>query len=461
MEKLLNIIAKIFNSVPEVLAKCFCTFCGYLLYLLLWPRRYIVLKNLHTVFPDKSGRWRRKLARINCCRWAETAWLFLIGSVWSKAKIRQHFSVSPALSDWIASFDHAKKSAVVLVPHLNLMETMTWIPAFFDHFPETGVVYRPFRSKWFENWIRTTRERFGLQLISRKRGVMPLEKVLKNNGIISILFDQSAGEPGCLTTFFKRLASCTDLPGRLVEKYGSEVVAIYLKRTGFLRGELCMEAIPCRKEALSVTMEANCWLEAHLEKDPAFYENWLWLHRRWKIQHWPLRRFNIFQKRNWLNETCAYFNWSQLPRKTEAWIRLPDTMEDVMAIVPLLNLLRKARPDFHMHLLCAKSFAPLLQRNTSADLIHTLPNRTGWGYFKHFFAIRKSYPDVWIDFADTFRSDLEAYLSGTKQRFGMRKRRWRFLLNHVFKISPRSQDDLTTSGYKFLQAFGMKESLER
>jgi heptosyltransferase II len=460
MGKCLNCIARLLDIIPEPLERCFCVFCGFLLYGLLPSRRYIILKNLHTVFPHKNMNWCRKLALVNCCRWAETVWLFLTGSVWSKRKIRQHFSVSPDLKRWIESFENTKKSAVVLVPHLNLMETMTWIPAFFDRFPVTGVVYRPFRSKWFERWIKTTRERFGLQLISRKRGVMPLEKILKNNGIVSILFDQSAGETGCLTTFFKRLASCTDLPGRLVEKYGSEVVAIYLKRTGFLKGELCIEKIPCQKETLSVTLEANCWLEERLANDPAFYENWLWMHRRWKIQHWPLRRFNIFQKRNLLNETCTYFCWPRLPRKTEVWIRMPDVLTDVVALFHLLGALRKARPDFHLHLLCAKTFISKLQHQAPVDFIHPLPAQTGWNYFKHFVAIQKTYPDVWINFADTFKSDLEAYLSGAKQRFGIQKHRWRFLLNYVFKLGTQSYENATVLGYKFLQAFGLKASME-
>lgn len=412
------------------------------------------------IFPDRSAKWRQRLACLNCCRWAETVWLFLTGSVWSKKKIHQHFSVSPELKAWIKTFKSTKKSAIVLVPHLNLMETMTWIPAFFEHFPDTGVVYRPFRSKWFENWIRTTRERFNLQLISRKRGVMPLEKILTNNGIISILFDQSAGETGCLTTFFKRLASCTDLPGRLAEKYGSEVVAIYPKRTGFLRGELCIEKIECQKDTLSVTLEANRWLENRLVSDPVFYENWLWMHRRWKIQHWPLRRFNISQKRNLLQETCAYFHWPQLPRKTEVWVRTPDVFQDVVAILPLLKALRGARPDFHLHLLCPRDFAPWLQHCAPVNLIHTLPIKTDLTYFKHFFAIRKFYPEVWINFADTFKSDVEAYLAGAKQRFGIQKRWRRFLLNYVFKPDAKSQENLTLLGYKFLQAFGLREPIE-
>ena len=178
------------------------------------------MHNLYIVFPQKTEKWRRKVGLIHCCRWVETAWAFLVTTCWSEDKIKQRIKPSAAFKNWIQDVQKNKRSAVVLVPHLNLMEAMTWAPCFFQKFPNTGVVYRPFRTKWFEDWIRKTRERFGLQLISRKRGVAPLEKILKNGGIVSLLFDQSAGETGCLTTFFERLASTTDLPGRLIEKYG-------------------------------------------------------------------------------------------------------------------------------------------------------------------------------------------------------------------------------------------------
>ena len=461
MQRFLYHISKILDCIPDRFVRWFCILGGCMLYHVFPSRRRIILKNLYTVFPQKSEKWRRKIAKINCCRWVETVWLFITGSSWKQGKILEHFSVSAALKNWIQHFQKNKKSAVVLVPHLNLMETMTWIPCFFDEFPNVGVVYRPFRSKWFETWIRTTRERFGLQLVSRKRGIAPLEKILKNNGIVGVLFDQSAGETGCLTTFSGKLASCTDLPGRLVEKYASEVVAIYLKRTGFLRGELCIEEIHCQKNPLSVMVESNRWLETKLQTESAFFENWLWMHRRWKTQHWPLRRFNISQKRNLLSETCAYLNWDRLPQKTSLWIRMPNWLGDCIMTLPLLWAIRKARPDFCVHLLCQRGFAPWLQRHAPVDFIHMLPKKSGISYFKSFLKLREQYPDIWLNFTNSTRSDLEAFCSGAKQRFGVQKQGWRFLLNYVAKIKPTVGEHQTEFWYRFLQGFGLKEPIAR
>lgn len=458
MSNFLKFIAKILNFLPLPCVKFVCNFFGYCLYYGFRTRRNVVLKNLYIVFPQKSEAWRRNLARLNCCRWVETFWMSLVSPGWGKEKILSHFTISPALKNWIEIFKKSPKAAVVLVPHLNLMESLTWLPAFFDDFPNSGVVYRPFRTKWFENWIRKTRERFGLQLISRKRGVMPLEKILKNNGIVSILFDQSAGETGCLTTFFNRLASSTDLPGRLVEKYSTDVVAIFLKRTGFCQGQFCIEEISAPKSALGVTLEANRWLEQKLLNEPEFYENWLWMHRRWKIQHWPLRRFNITQKRNWLPETCDYFKWSQIPKTTQAWFRMPNWLGDCIMAYPVLKAIRKARPDFCIHLICQKYLAPFLQRYFPADFIHVVPQTTGLNYFKSFFIIRKQYPDLWFNFTNSLRSDIEAWCSGSPQRFGLKKG-WRPLLTHVYSYESKANEHQTELWYRFAQNFGLKEPL--
>ncbi len=458
MLQILSWITKLFNKLPACWIKVLCNCFGFFIYYGLRSRRQILLKNLYIVFPKKTEKWRRKLARLNCCRWVETAWMFLVSSHWEKETIQKTFTISPALKNWIDNFNKNPKATVVLVPHLNLMESLTWLPAFFETFPASGVVYRPFRTKWFENWIRKTRERFGLQLISRKRGVLPLEKILKNNGIVSILFDQSAGETGCLTTFFSRLASSTDLPGRLVEKYNTDVVAIFMRRTQFCQGEFCIEEIATPKTALGVTLEANRWLESKLSSESCFYENWLWMHRRWKIQHWPLRRFNISQKRNWLPEVCSYFNWSQLPKTTQAWFRMPNWLGDCVMSYPILKAIRKARPDFCIHLVVQKYLAPLLQHYFPADFIHVLPQKSGLSYFDSFWKIRQQYPDLWVNFTNSIRSDIEAWCSGAPQRFGLKKT-WRPLLTHTYSYEIKPNEHQTELWYRFAQNFGLKEPL--
>ncbi len=459
---LLFFLIKFLNCIPECLAQVLCTLGGYLIYYGFPKRRRIILHNLYIAFPQKSEKWRRKIGLIHCCRWAETAWAFLVTSCWNEAKIKQHIKLSATFKNWIENLQKNQQSAVVLVPHLNLMEVMTWIPCFFKNFPTTGVIYRPFRSKWFEEWIRKTRERFGLQLISRKRGIAPLEKILKNGGIISLLFDQSAGETGCLTTFFKRLASTTDLPGRLIEKYNSDAVVVYIKRTGFIQGELYIEEIFApKKDAFNITIAANQWLEEKLKKEYYFFENWLWMHRRWKTQENPTRRFQIYQKRNWLDATCQFFNWDKLPKRTQIWVRMPNWLGDCIMTYPIIQAIRQARPDFCIHLVVQRSFAQWLQKYFSVDFIHILPKKSGWSYFKSFWQIRKFHPDIWINFPNSLRSDFEAFCSGAPQRFGIQKKGRRFLLNHIFIPKQPITCHQTELWYQFFKNFGLKLNISK
>lgn len=447
---------------PTFILKGICFFFGHCLYFLITPKRNTLLRNLYLVFPHKTESWRRKIARRNCCRWVETALLCLFSWALPKSYIRKRFRLNPQLQEWLDSVQEKPEPYVVLVPHLNLMEAVTWLPALSDKVPTTGVVYRPFRHAFFENWIRETRERFGLQLISRKRGISPLEKFLSQKNCVSLLFDQSAGDTGTLTTFFGKLASTTDLPGRLVEKFQCSTVIIYPKRTGFVCGELCLEHLECKKDALSVTLAANRWLEEKLSNDANFYGNWLWMHRRWKTQTNPLRRFNISQKRNAIPETLAYYQYEQLPQKTHMWVRFPNWLGDCVMFYPCIKALRNARPDFYIHALVQEAFAPLVQQHFPVDVIHTLPkNKKSLGYWKPFLNIRKQYPDVWLSVMCSPRQSIEAWLAGAEQRFMLQEHRSPscLLWTHHYKRVYPTQGHQFDMFYQMFKYFGLKEEI--
>ena len=232
-----------------------------------------------------------------------------------------------------------------------------------------------------------------------------------------------------------------------------------MKRTGFLKGEICIEEIHSDQTANGLTFESGRWLENKLKSEPCFYENWLWMHRRWKTQCLPLRRFNISQKRNLLKETCDYFHWENLPKQTQVWFRMPNWLGDCVMTYPILQAIRKARPDFCIHLVVKKSIASWLQRHFEVDYIHILPKKSGISYFKSFWNLRKQFPDVWVTFTNSTRSDLEAFCSGAEQRFGVQKRGLRILLTHVFKSKPFPGEHQTEFWYRFLQTYGLKEPL--
>lgn len=461
MEKFLSFLGLLLNVVPETIAHDLCRFFGLLLYHLYRARRKILLKNLYIAFPEKSEAWRRQLARVNCARWVETVWLFLCASRWNPSRVKKHLSLSPSFKNWIEQLNQQSRATVLLIPHLNLMELMTQVPCLFEKFPRTGIVYRPFKNVALEHWVRKTRERFGIRLLSRKSGLQTLETLLANQGLVGFLFDQSTGDVGCLTTFMGRLASSTPLPGIYAEKCQADIAVVYVKRMGFCHAELCVEELAVEKKAIPITLVADRWLEQKLRTDPTFYENWLWLHRRWKTQESPERRFRIEQKRNYLPETCKACGWEQLPKKTNIWVRLPKWLGDCVMTYPLVTALRRARPDFYLHAVVVENLADLVKNYFPVDHVVTIPKHSGLSYLKPFLTIRKHYPDIWINFPHSQRTDLEAFCSGATQRFGIQKKHRRFFLTHRVRIQPEADEHQVQFWYRFLQNFGLNVPLPK
>jgi ADP-heptose:LPS heptosyltransferase len=132
--------------------------------------------------------------------------------------------------------------------------------------------------------------------------------------------------------------------------------------------------------------------------------------------------------------------------------------------LPLLKALRASRPDAELTVVAKKQFLPLLERWGVADRLHPLPPR-GLGYWRHFRALRSEFPDVWILFTNSFRGDLEAWLTGTRQRFGIKRPgKWRPLLTHAYALpadfneADHHQLELWEN---FLRHFGLASPIDR
>ena len=65
-------------------------------------------------------------------------------------------------------------------------------------------LYRPFKNKVINDFVKNSRERFGVKTINRKRGgMLKILKVLKKNQTIAMLFDQNAGGAGTRMKFME------------------------------------------------------------------------------------------------------------------------------------------------------------------------------------------------------------------------------------------------------------------
>lgn len=450
---------------PEPLLRALAAILGDCIFFALPRRRRLVLSNLHHAFPDKPTAWHRAIGRESCRRLIETGLLSLATPFLDERRYRTIISLAPEMLAVFTEQARAPAPTLICSPHIAYWEAQTAMPLIVPGtFPEFGIIFRPLDNAAANELVKTSRERFGMKLLSRKEGFAEALKILRRRGFVGVLFDQNAGLQGALTTLFGRVCSTTELPGLMAEKFNARVYGIFPRRRGFWRLEIGAQRIEHDGSSEAVTIGLNRWLERLLGTDDNLCASWLWAHDRWRNQDMPSRRLRLEAKRDLLAAELAARGMHTLPRRTRIWIRLPNWLGDVVMALPLLRAVRVGRPDAEITLVAKKQFLPLLEACSVADRLHAIPAQ-GTGYFRHFRALQSDYIDVWLLFTNSARGDFEAWLSGARQRFGLvRPGKPRPLLTHAFRV-PGDFDEQSHHQLElwenFLRHFGLAAPVDR
>ncbi len=450
---------------PEGLWRVVSRGLGDAILVALPKRRRVLDANLHHAFPERPQEWRRRMARESSRRMVETGLLSLASPYFSEERILRSATLAPAFHEYVRErLDH-ERPAVYATVHAAYWETQVWLPLLAGRpVGPIGVFYRPLKQPAVDAYVKRTRERFGMTLLSRRAGFQGALRFLRDKGAIALLFDQNAGDEGSLTLLLDRVCATSDLAGVFASKFGADVRAVYTRRTGFWRMQLQIEPIAHDGTAADVTLALNAWLERTLRTDEEFCASWLWMHERWRTQDRPERRLRLQQKRDLLADDLRRRGQTSLPRRTRIFIRLPNWLGDVVMALPLLRAVRTSRPDAELTLIGKAAFAPLVNQAGAADRFLPLPPR-GRGYFRFFRGLRHDHPDTYVLFTQSVRGDLEAWLTGCAQRFGLvRGGRKRPLLTHRYAPPPgyderqHHQLELWT---EFLRHFGLQTEADR
>lgn len=269
-------------KLPEVFARANTWVLGGLIWIL---RRKVIRKNLDATFPEKPEAWRKKIALTSCRRTAEMALYAIASPSFSEEEIRNRVRLHSSVTDPSSPLRSVEKGTVLFIPHLTLMEMMTAVK-FLD--PELGkkdwvTLYRPLDVKVAEDWVKNSRERFGVRLVSRREGFGQVMKAVREGQIAAILFDQNT-QQGSLIQFLGKPCAATDLPGIIAQRFKAHRLIFWAERTGFWRCEL--KTVPLHAhDSVGLTLESNAWLENYLRSSDRACSDWLWAHNRWKSGH--------------------------------------------------------------------------------------------------------------------------------------------------------------------------------
>ena len=407
----IKILGWLLARFPLPLTEFLATCLGNVLFYLPTKRRHTLLLNLHHAFPERPEVWRHQTGLESCRRTVEMAMLLLALPFLSTRKFQERIHLSKEIREKYRGFIEQEKPALLITPHFSLFEYSTMVPSLFEENNLlTAAIYRPLADPKLNQWIEDSRGRFGVQLLSRNEGFTKTQKLLSQNAILGILPDQNAGASGILNTFFGRVCSTTQLPGLLAKRHKADTYIFHSRRTRFWHANIEIDKLEVPPAELP--QACNDWLEDRLRNDPAACPDWLWLHDRWRANHYPTLRFRIYQKR-------VEFPKGRPPHSYRLWIRMSNWLGDVIMSLPLIAALRKCRPDIEVTLLSQPAYIPLFELLGTADRYIPVPDKKAPHYFQYFQSLRNQYPDTHLLLTNSTRGDLEARQLRAPQRYGL------------------------------------------
>jgi KDO2-lipid IV(A) lauroyltransferase len=154
-----------------------------------------------------------------------------------------------------------------------------------------NVVTRQIKAASINRYWMRQRESCGVRLLPARRSAAAVLAALRRNEIVAMVLDQH--EPGGLEVpYFGRNAATADSLARLARATRAPVVPAFLLRQGreyvlqLMKPVSVQATADRRRDILEATALFTMIIEQQVVLHP---EQWLWLHRRWKVGL-PVRR---------------------------------------------------------------------------------------------------------------------------------------------------------------------------
>lgn len=268
-------------SVRDGLAR----FVGWLAFT-LGIRRRVALDNLAHAFPEKSEAERRSIAR--------EAYITMARVVIESIDTRDHVDLSWSASeapggDWEALKAHVAtgQGALLVTAHFGNWERAG------KQLPQRGIplnaLVRPLKGA-LNMRIVDNRVAANVGLIYPKGAIAQVQEAVGLGESVLMLLDQALpAKAAVFVPFFGRLASTTPAMAVVAQRTGAPVFVVMGVRDASGRilrleveGPIPVPQVQQGQDPIVAhTAAVTAVLERHIRRNPG---QWLWLHRRWKVQ---------------------------------------------------------------------------------------------------------------------------------------------------------------------------------
>ena len=276
-------VTGLWSLLPEPVALRVGAAMGLFVGSVLRMRRRDVRRHLEWAFPDRSARWRRRVARASYAHLGREAVVMFRSGGWSVERVLERTSVVGFEAFREASA--AGAGLILLTGHLGNWEIGG--AAIAARGVPLDVVGKGMSNRGFEEDLFAVRERMGMRVIEMGDAPKEVLRSLGRGRVVALLGDQNAHGGGVFLPFFGRAASTVRGPALFAARSGAPVwVAFAIRDPGRRqRYTVTFEPVPftptgrAEEDATTLMGDYARALESAIRGAP---EQYFWQHRRWK-----------------------------------------------------------------------------------------------------------------------------------------------------------------------------------
>ena len=286
MKRLLYIIVYPLLWIISILPMWYLYIKSYFLFLLLFYivgyRKKVVFSNLQLVFPNKSKKEHKAIARKFYLHLCDLVFETIKNITISEKQITKRYQFKNL--ELMHQYNKENRSVLLMCGHYANWE---WSGILKRLIEQKGyAVYKPLANPYFDQMVKRIRGRFGGNIISNKNITKELFKSAKQNinSVTLIISDQTPK-----TGAFKHRDTFMDInvpvftgTEELAKKL--DFIPVYLEIKKIKRGYYSSRFVPLTEdpknhEDYEITRMFLNELEGQIKETPHYY---LWSHKRWK-----------------------------------------------------------------------------------------------------------------------------------------------------------------------------------